>query len=146
MLLIVSSGFGTWRWSVFAVAAVVLTLAGAELGLPSLGIDNGAAWLGCAAGVAAKHADFCETVSLIASCSSQSRVIRSSNPRANARWLIASRKERHNSRHALCGWSCLFDMEIYIQDIEDQQIFRMSRRAEQVSDQRVEPMAINPRK
>ncbi len=51
LLLIVSSGFGTWRWSVFAVAAVVLTLAGAELGLPSLGIDNGAAWLGSAAGL-----------------------------------------------------------------------------------------------
>lgn len=50
LLIVVSSLVGSWRLSIVAVLAAAITLLSPQLGVPSLGLDQGAAWIGCALG------------------------------------------------------------------------------------------------
>lgn len=52
LLIMLSSLVGSWRLTIPAVLAAAATLLGPMLGLPSFGLENGAAWLGCVIGVA----------------------------------------------------------------------------------------------
>ena len=50
LLIALTALVGSWRWTVPAAIAAVITLLGPTLGLPSFGLDQGSAWLACAVG------------------------------------------------------------------------------------------------
>ena len=52
LLIMLSSLVGSWRLTIPALSAAAVTLLSPMLGLPSFGLEHGAAWLGCAIGVA----------------------------------------------------------------------------------------------
>lgn len=51
MLILMSSLFYGWRFSIFAIPAAVIGLLGPQFGIPSLGLANGSAWLSNGIGV-----------------------------------------------------------------------------------------------
>lgn len=51
LLILMSSLVGSWRLTIPALIAAAVTLLSPQLGVPSLGLEHGAAWIGCAMGI-----------------------------------------------------------------------------------------------